>query len=129
MDFIVSEEVEDLIEVIQGRHPARFQHIEPERLLSAFEISGHRVKHAVKVFAVRPPFHLLNPKIVYIVCAYRFRWEDLSPQEKERAVMRELCKIPIEFDGSLSIIPIKDFPEVLIEYGVPEFGLVVKEEK
>lgn len=126
MDFELSQEVEEITEQLLDKHKGRFVHIKVDRMLFAQEISGHRVRFAAKIYPIRQPFDLLDPNVLYILSVFRFHWEDLSDTEKERAVMRELCCISIEFDGSLVKIPINDFPEVLVEYGIPEYGLKVE---
>lgn len=125
MDFIVSDELITIVGDTIAEHAGRFKHVDMKRLLCVEEISGHRVRASAKIFMIRTPYNLLNPQIVYIIAVYGFLWEDLDEEERHRQIMRELCKIPVEFDGTLVQLPIKDFPEVMVRYGIPEFGLEV----
>jgi len=109
-DYIEDPEVEAIARDLIARYPEWFERVDPDRLLYVREISRSQKTKPGNCRPVKPPFNLLNPKIMYIVTIYfRAGWDDLGPAQQTALVMHQLLHIPKEFDGAILQHDISDW--------------------
>lgn len=109
-DYFQDPDVEDVAKRLVVKYPELLDHIELDRLLFAREISRSQKKGSGTCRPVKPPYNLLNPKIMYIIVVYyRAGWDDLNDAHRAAIVMHQLLHISREFDGSLFQHDINDF--------------------
>ena len=116
MEFIHDPVAHTIVEsLIRGTKD--FVDIDTTRLLCTKEISGKMMYRKVAdVKPVAPPFNLLNPNIMYILCVYSKYWDLLSEEDQRRYLYHQLMHIR-EFDGKLATHNVEDFKEVIDTYG------------
>lgn len=109
-DYIQDQEVEEIAKELVSKYPELLDHLELDRLLFAREISRSQKKGHGTCRTVKPPYNLLNPKIMYIIVVYyRAGWDDLNEAHRAAVVMHQLLHISKEFDGLLIQHDINDF--------------------
>lgn len=116
MEFIQDPEVLQMTkELLPG--DLAFDDVEVNRILCVKEISGKmQYRRIADIKPVNPPFNLLNPNILYILCVYSKYWDHLPVASKKRYIAHQLMHIR-EFNGRLTPHNVEDFQEVIQQYG------------
>ena len=98
-DFIKDEEVKDIAEALIAKFPDLLGHIKSEKLLYAREIGRSQKVQSGSCRAVKMPYNLLDPNILYIICVYaRAGWDELLESQRALLIMHQLLHIGTDFD-------------------------------
>jgi len=117
-DFIKCDEVKDMAEALIAKFPDLLGHIKTERLLYAREIGKSQKVQAGSCRAVKMPYNLLNPDIMYIICVYtRAGWDELLESQKALLIMHQLLHIGTDFDGVVLQHDASDWSFLLDNFG------------
>lgn len=103
-------EVEVIARDLIAKYPEMLKHIDPDRLLFVREISRSQKTTPGNCRAVKPPFNLLDPQVMYIIIVYfRAGWDELTLSQRAALTMHQLLHISPEFDGSICQHDISDW--------------------
>jgi len=117
-DYVKDEEVKEIALNLVNKFTDLLGHIKPERLLYAREISRSQKTQYGSCRAVKPPFNLLNPEIMYIISIYfRADWDKLENAQKSLLVMHQLLHIGPEFDGVVLPHDASDWAFIIDHFG------------
>lgn len=117
-DFVKDDKVRDIAVKLIDKLPDILGHIKPERLLFVREISRGQKVQSGACRAVKTPFNLLDPNIMYIICVYfRSGWDELTEAQKVLVVMHQLLHIGLDFDGAVLQHDASDWSFLLDNFG------------
>ena len=117
-DFIIDDEVKTIGLELVEKFPDQLGYIEVDKLLFVREISKSNKKAVGSCKAVKPPYNLLDPNIVYIVVVnFKANCDTLLPPQRSLLVLHQLLHIDPEFDGKLLSHDASDWAFIIDNFG------------
>ena len=117
-DFVKDDAVKGISIKLIEKLPDLLGHIKPGRLLFVREVSSSQKVQSGSCRAVKPPYNLLDPNIMYIICVYfRAGWDSMTEAQQVLLVMHQLMHIGPDFDGVLLQHDASDWSFLLDNFG------------
>ena len=117
-DFIIDEDVQKIGKELVDKFVYQLSYIDIDKLLFVREISKSNKKAVGSCKAVKPPYNLLDPDIMYIIVInFKSDWDNLLPAQQVLLVMHQLLHIDPDFDGKLQSHDASDWAFIIDNFG------------